>query len=82
MRMNVPVQKPRRRAANITLDSALLAEAKAAGINISQACEKGLASDLKAARWAKWREENAEAIEGWNRWVAEHGLPLEEYRLF
>jgi hypothetical protein len=30
----------------------------------------------------KWLEENAEAIKAWNAWVEEHGLPLEEYRMF
>lgn len=30
----------------------------------------------------RWRAENAEAIKAWNAWVEEHGLPLEEYRMF
>jgi hypothetical protein len=30
----------------------------------------------------KWLEENAEAAKGWAKWVEEHGLPLEEYRMF
>jgi antitoxin CcdA len=80
--MNAPAHKPRRRAANVTLDATLLAEAKAAGINVSQACEKGLAAELKSAREAEWLSENMAAIEGWNRWVAENGIPFEEYRMF
>ena len=24
-----------------------------------------------------WKEENKEAIEAWNKWVEEHGLPLD-----
>ena len=30
----------------------------------------------------RWREENREAMESWNRYIEEHGLPLQEYRLF
>jgi len=35
----------------------------------------------KEERAKRWLEENGEAIEGRNRYVAERGLPLEEYRL-
>ena len=35
----------------------------------------------KEERARRWLEENREAIEGWNRYVEEHDLPLEEYRL-
>ena len=31
---------------------------------------------------ARWRAENAAAIESWNAWVREHGLPLARYRVF
>ena len=36
----------------------------------------------KDERIRRWREEHREAMEGWNRYVEEHGLPLERYRLF
>jgi len=39
-----------------------LDEAKDLGINISRAAEKGLAAELKAAREARWRTENRDAI--------------------
>lgn len=80
--MNAQPPRPRRRATNITLDASLIAEAKAAGINISQACENGLTRELKAAREAQWLAENKAALEGWNTWVEENGIPLEEYRMF
>ncbi|HMT43331.1 MAG TPA: type II toxin-antitoxin system CcdA family antitoxin [Chakrabartia sp.] len=80
--MNALPPRPRRRATNITLDATLLAEAKAVGINISQACENGLTRELKAAREAQWLKENKAALEWANRWVEENGLPLEEYRMF
>jgi antitoxin CcdA len=76
-----PVKKARK-ATNISLDPAHVAEARELGINLSQACEQGLVAALKEARWARWQEENREAFDSYNAWIAEHGLPLEKYRLF
>jgi antitoxin CcdA len=73
---------PFRRPTNISLDSAMIDEAKELGINISRACEEGLAKQISEERSRRWLEENREAIDGWNAWVAEHGLPLERYRQF
>jgi post-segregation antitoxin (ccd killing protein) len=28
----------------------------------------------------KWLEENRAAIESWNDWVTQHGMPYDEYR--
>ena len=71
-----------RRSTSLTLDRALLDEAKDLGINISRAAEKGIAADLKAAREAKWREENAGAIAKLNAYVEEHGVPFADLRKF
>jgi antitoxin CcdA len=71
-----------RRATNVSLDSAHLAEARELGINVSQACERGLVATLAEERAKRWKEEHRQAMESWNRYVEQHGLPLEEYRLF
>lgn len=71
-----------RRATNLSLDSALIESAKELGINISRACERGLAEQISEERGKRWLAENQAAIEGWNRYVEEHGLPLEKHRLF
>ncbi len=71
-----------RRATNVTLPEHLVAQAKELGINISQACEAGLAAQVKAAQAAKWLEENRAAIEYWNARMERDGLLLEEYRMF
>ncbi len=54
----------------------------ALGINVSQACESGLEAALRNERERQWKADNKEAIESYNRWVAEHGLPLDEFRQF
>jgi antitoxin CcdA len=76
-------EKPiRRKSTNVSLDAALVAEAREFGINLSRACEAGLSAEVREARKRKWVEENWEAIQGWNKWVAENGLPLAKYRQF
>ena len=71
-----------RRATNVSLDVKLVDSARELGINVSQACENGLAKQVREERGRQWLEENQEAIAGYNAWIAEHGLPLEKYRMF
>lgn len=71
-----------RRATNITLPEALLREAKALKVNMSQACERGLAAEVARARREVWLAENRAAMDAWNAHVEAHGLPLAEYRRF
>jgi antitoxin CcdA len=73
---------PRKRPTNVTLSTALLDQARELGVNVSQACEQGLEQQVRTARAAAWLEENREAIESWNRYVEEKGLPLARHRRF
>jgi len=73
---------PARRAINVTLDDELVATARAFGIDVSRACEAGLAAVVLKERERLWRDEHRDAIEGNNRWIDEHGLPLDKYRQF
>jgi antitoxin CcdA len=66
----------------VSLDASLIEEARRLDINISKACEQGLAQTVAKTRAERWREENKGAIAYWNKWVEENGLPLEEYRQF
>jgi antitoxin CcdA len=69
---------PRRAATNITLPEPLLREAKELNIVPSQACERGLAASVAEARAQRWQEQNRAAIQAWNDYVEQHGLPLDE----
>jgi antitoxin CcdA len=71
-----------RRPTNVSLPTSMVEEAKALGINLSRACEIGMQAALKAERERRWKAENADAVASYNRWVEEHGLPLEEFRQF
>jgi antitoxin CcdA len=72
----------RKKAVNLSIDSELLAEAKAAGTNMSALLEKALQQALQERRNEKWRDENRDAIEAYNEFVAEHGLLSDEWRSF
>ncbi len=71
-----------KRATNVSLPSDLVDEAKRLGVNLSQACEKGLAEQVKMALGEQWKRENKGAIESWNQWIDKNGLPLAKYRQF
>jgi len=71
-----------RRPTNVSLAAELIEEAKALEINISQACETGLAAAVKKVREDKWIADNWEAIQSSNAYVEAHGLPLAKYRQF
>ena len=74
--------KIRTKPTNVSLDAALVAEAKALGVSISQASNRGLEEAVKKARAERWLEENKAALDAYNDYVAKHGLPLAKYRLF
>jgi antitoxin CcdA len=71
-----------KKAANLSIDEKVIAEARAYDINISRAAEEGIAQAVKAEKERRWKEENAEAIASWNRYIAKNGLPLAQYRRF
>jgi antitoxin CcdA len=71
-----------RKAANLSIDAHVLAEAKALSVNISRAAEAGISDAVRQEKERLWKEENRGALESWNRWVEENGIPLSEYRQF
>ena len=82
-RLSRPYEEPAvRRATNVSLDTKLVSAAKEFGINVSRACEQGLAKQISEERNRRWQEENKEAIEAYNAWIEENGIPLAEYRMF
>lgn len=76
------MSKSARKAANLSLDSALLTQARELDINLSRAAEDGIAKAVKAERERRWLEENADAIRAENDYIEKNGLPLAKYRQF
>jgi antitoxin CcdA len=71
-----------RKAANLSMDAALLEEARSYGVNLSRAAEEGLRAAVRAAKAEAWRRENRAALESANDWAEANGLPLAKHRLF
>lgn len=71
-----------RKATNVSLNVALVAEARRLGLNISRACEEGLARQIAEERARQWRQDNAQGIAEWNAWTEREGLPLRRHRTF
>jgi antitoxin CcdA len=68
--------------ANVTLDAALLAEARVFELNVSAIAEGALEAAVRAERARRWHAENAEAIEERRRLIEEEGMPLADYQLW
>jgi antitoxin CcdA len=69
-----------KKATNLTLNTGLLEAARHLGLNLSQTVNTLLADEVKRRYWAKWNEDNQEAISAYNNRIAKHGLPLTQYR--
>lgn len=70
-----------RRATSMTLDAALLDEARALGLNISRAAEEGIRARVRAERSRRWKEDNAADIAAYNTWIEENGIPNQSIRI-
>ncbi|MDP2443007.1 type II toxin-antitoxin system CcdA family antitoxin [Rhodoferax sp.] len=69
-----------KKATNLSLNIGLLEAARQLGLNLSQTVNTLLADEVKRRYWAKWNEDNRDAISAYNDRIAKHGLPLTQYR--
>jgi antitoxin CcdA len=67
---------------NVSLDSALVAEARELGVNISRASTIGLKTAVAKVRAERWLEENRSALDSSNAFADAHRLPLHSLRRF
>lgn len=74
--------KALRVAANLSIDAALMKEAKALDVNVSRAAEAGIAEAVAAEKTRLWKLENREAIQALSDYVEAHGIPLAEFQQF
>lgn len=79
--MNINIATPKK-ATNITLSADVLSEAKALGINISQACDQFLRDMVRQEQARRWQTDNAEFIAAYNEGIARDGLPPDAWRSF
>lgn len=71
-----------RKPTNLSLDSALLNEAKSLGINVSRSAEAGIAEAVRLHKQQKWLKDNGDALASSNAYIDANGLPLLKHRQF
>lgn len=67
---------------NLSLNTQVLAMARELGMNVSRTVDALLAEEVKRQYWARWNEQNREAIAHYNERIEREGLPLAQYRTF
>jgi antitoxin CcdA len=73
------IGKPRaRKAVTILIDELHLEIADELSIDVQTVCSKAFRNAVSVA----WIEQNRPAMEASNAWIAEHGMPLGQYRNF
>jgi antitoxin CcdA len=63
-------RKPKKARLNLYIDEEVLKDAKAAGVNLSEAAESAIRAELGR----RWYEDNKAAIDAFNADVLENGL--------
>jgi antitoxin CcdA len=83
MRMNLAydTQAPKK-PTNVSINSDLLAKAKALKINVSATLETALADIVAARQRELWKEENRSAIVAYNKLVEDNGVASDGMRSF
>lgn len=72
----------RRKSTNLSLDAALLAEARALKVNLSRAAKEGVRTAVSVAKSGQWKTANAAALRSSKAYVDKHCLPLDGFRQF
>lgn len=71
-----------KRPTNLSLNAKVLDMARELGMNLSQTVDALLAEEVQKRYWARWNEDNKEAIAAYNARIEREGLPLAKYRSF
>ena len=71
-----------KKAANVSINSDLLQEAKDLKINLSPTLEQELVHLIRQKRRAQWIKENRPALDDYNAFVEKHGVFSDGLRQF
>lgn len=69
-----------KRATNLSINSDLLVQARALGINLSQFVERSLGEQVQRFKEAQWLRENRQAIADYNADVEKNGVFGDSWR--
>ena len=73
-------EAPAKRATNLTLNAKVLDMARELGMNISQTVDALLAEEVQRRYWARWNEDNKEAIAAYNARIEREGTLSQRIR--
>ena len=76
------LDRPMKKATNLTLNTEVLVEAKMLGINISKVCDTFLESLVRSEKESRWKSESQDFINEYNQITEKEGLPLDKWRTF
>lgn len=71
-----------KKAANLSINRDLLEKAREQNINLSATLEQALKDKLREIERADWLQNNRNAIDSYNAFVAANGIFGEKYRTF
>jgi antitoxin CcdA len=71
-----------KKAVNVSISADLLQAARASKINLSATLEAAVEHELRLLRRQEWLQQNAAAIEAYNRDVEDHGTFSDGLRTF
>jgi antitoxin CcdA len=71
-----------KRPTNLSINSDLLTQARALGLNLSATLEQALVDQLRKRQRGRWLAENRGAIEAYNEQVAQGGVVSDGSRSF
>jgi antitoxin CcdA len=77
-----PPIRRRQKAANLSIDESLLAQARRLKLNLSRVLEDGLAEAIRRHEAEEWLRRNQPALDAYNRHVEKHGVFSEGLRSF
>ncbi|MDG4714146.1 type II toxin-antitoxin system CcdA family antitoxin [Enterobacter hormaechei] len=79
----MPVSAMRyKKTVSVTLEPALLQQARDAGINLSATLTTALKHQIRESEAERWKRANRKALQELNRITDEHGLLSDDHRTF
>jgi antitoxin CcdA len=76
------VAKPSKKAVNLSIDAALLEDARNSNVNLSATLEAALTAKLRQRRREQWLNEHRRAIDAYNEQIEQHGAFSDALRDF
>ena len=80
--MTAIANRPRKKAANLSVDERLLARARRLKLNLSQVFEAGLTDAIRRQEAEEWLKKNRAALDAYKEHVEKHGVFSDGLRSF